>query len=187
MSILPYLICNLGFLNLHPIRLLSWPPPLSFSSHSFLLLCFLACSLVWQESAVNRREGRREEKEPWVHNRNQRGAYGTETQQCCHVRRPAEKGTEDWMCTSTAVIIMTVTVMGLKHDCELTFLILKKKKKRTINTDHTHPDILHPRTALHWHWYEIWSEHLTKTINKYRESCLFDFVEPTVLILILVQ
>lgn len=39
---------------------LSHNHPLSFSSRSFLFLCFLACSLVWQESAVNRGERRRE-------------------------------------------------------------------------------------------------------------------------------
>lgn len=46
-------------------------------SRSFLFLCFLACSLVWQESAVNRGEQRREVREPQVHNGKQHGAHGT--------------------------------------------------------------------------------------------------------------
>lgn len=108
------------------------------SSYSFLLLCFLACSLVWQESAVNRGEGRREEKEPWAHNRNQHGAYGTERQQCCHVRRPAGKGTQDWMWTPTAtVIIMTITVMGHKHVWELTFLMCVRNDNQPHSLRHT--------------------------------------------------
>lgn len=55
-----------------------WAPPLLVFSRSFPFFCSLACSLVWQESAANRGQRRRE---PQVHNGNQHGAYGTQTHQ----------------------------------------------------------------------------------------------------------